>query len=198
MERILEKIGFGSFADIYALPEGRVLKAYRRKSHVNRVVRIGDDHDLLTAAHFEAEVRAYEWLQSIKELEKYLPCYFGRADPVEFLQLDPTDVRYVRNCGIVLELIPGRAEKVAHLEQTIQKEVEAVLKMLSEALPEVNVWDASCFVPGTRAKFALIDFALFESFEYETYLHDSDCLSPKLRDKLRNAHADKQNDQEGR
>lgn len=187
----MERIGFGSFADVYVLPEGRALKAYRRKSHVNRVVRIGDDNDLLTAAHFEAEVRAYELLQSIKELEKYLPRYFGRADPAECLELDPADLRYVRNCGIVLERIPGRAEKVAHLDQTIQKEVEAVLKMFSEVLPRVNVWDASCFVPGIRAEFSLIDFALFESLEYETYLHEYDSLSPKLRDKLLNVYADK-------
>ena len=190
MEWNLEKVGFGSFADIYVLPEGRALKAYRRQAHVNGPVRIWDDHDLLTEVHFEAEARAYERLQSINELEKYLPCYFGRADPIELLQIDPTDARYARNCGIVLELIPGRAEKVAHLGPAIQKEVEAVLTMLSEALPRVNVWDASCFVPGTRAEFALIDFALFESSEYEIYLHEYDRLSSKLREKLRNAIVD--------
>lgn len=185
-----KKISQGGFADIYRVSEDRVLKAFRRKPHANRPVTNWEDHDLVTEAHFRAERNAYEEIHRHSDLEKYIPRYFGEADPSRIIRTESTDNEYVKGCGILMEYIPGEAIKLAHLEPNIQTEVELVVDQFSEILNNVNVWDASCFCPGTRAKFTVIDFALWESEEYENLLYHNSSLSREIREKLvrENAH----------
>lgn len=186
----LEKISGGGFADLYRVSEKRVLKAYIRKAHANRPVTNWQDHDLITEAHFRSERNAYEVLQDREELEKHIPQYFGPADPIELLQNESAKDKYVKGCGILLEFIPGKDSKLVHLEAELRAEVEFVVDQFSEILKNVNVWDSSCFHPGTRAKFTVIDFALWESEKYESFLYDNSNLSAELREQLvrENAH----------
>lgn len=175
----------GGCADIYELPDGRVLKAFRRRSHTYGFVEsYWDDHDAITRAQFRAEALAYERLQALPDLEIYVPRYFGRLDPIEFLQLGPDDRRYVRGCGLVLERIPGRAWKMAHLEEELEASASRVLEQIRDQLELEQVWDASCFSPGSRASFTLIDFALWDAEAYEIALARNGQLTELERAKL--------------
>lgn len=174
------KIDSGAFADIYDLENGTVLKAFRRKSHIHGAVVDWYDHDLLTKAHFVAEARAYESISDQHDLSKYIPKYFGRANPVELLGSD----EYVMGCGFIIEFIQGRAVKLCYATSDILEVLNKVVDELSVLLTGVNVGDASYFSPGLRAGFTLIDFALWESADYECYLFDNGTLSGSLKEEL--------------
>lgn len=179
----------GACADIYLLPEGKVLKAFKRKPHVNGPVLDWTDHDLIVRAQFRAEAQAYENLISFKELAIYTPQYYGRANPNEMLNVS-TSERYIDDCGFILELIPGKAVKLAHLKKDLEQRVSEVAEKLRDTLKIGNVWDASCFVPGTRAEFTLIDFSLWDPGDYEIILHEHGVLSNEDRDRLIAENAD--------
>ena len=112
------KINFGACADIFEIPGGRVLKAYRRTAYATKSVHDWEDHDLVTEAYFRAEALAYERLQSMAELMSYTPEYFGRADPIELLPIESVSEQFVKVCGLILEFIPGEAIKLNRLERT--------------------------------------------------------------------------------
>lgn len=179
----------GGTADVLELPQGRVLKAFRRRAHTNDIVTEWNDHDAITRAQFRAEARAYEQLQVHRSLEIYVPCYFGRIDPIEVLQLPASDETYVRGCGLILERIPGCALKLAHVDDLIEEKVSIVMEELRDTLGLDQVWDASCFVPGTRAPFTVIDFALWNAEEYEIELSEGGRLTDIVRAKLEREHA---------
>lgn len=178
----------GGCADIFLLPEGRVLKAFRRRRHTHEEVSSWADHDAITRAQFRAEARAYEQLQGNPILEIYAPKYFGRIDPVEYLRL--SDERYVRGCGFILEFIPGKAKKFAHLDSILEQQVSTVVEQMRDAFGLDQVWDGSCFVPGARAPFTVIDFALWNAESYEMALAEERSLTPSERTRLDREHAD--------
>lgn len=178
------KINFGACADIFEMPGGRVLKAYRRTAYATKPVHDWEDHDLVTEAYFRAEALAYERLQSMAELIRYTPEYFGRADPIELLPIKSASEQFVEGCGLILEFIPGKAIKLNRLKRTTRLKVGLIAAKLNRSLRNVNVWDASCFFPGVRSEFTLIDFALWELQEYTSYLFEHPKLSKQLREKL--------------
>jgi hypothetical protein len=182
------KLDYGGSADVFLLSEDRVLKAFRRRRHTHEEVSGWADHDAITRAQFRAEARAYEQLQSSPSLEIYAPKYFGRVDPVEYL--GSSEEVYVRGCGIVLEFIPGRAQKFAHLDGFLEPQVAIVVEQMRDAFGLDQVWDGSCFVPGTRAPFTIIDFALWNAENYEMALAEERNLTPNERARLDREHAD--------
>lgn len=182
------KLDHGGCADIFLLPEERVLKAFRRRRHTHEEVSSWADHDAITRAQFRAEAKAYEQLQGSSSLEIYVPKYFGRIDPVKCL--DSSDEAYVRGCGIILEFIPGKAQKFAHLDKVLEQQVATVVEQVRDALGLDQVWDGSCFVPGTRAPFTIIDFALWNAMDYEMALAEERNLTPMERARLDREHAD--------
>lgn len=185
----------GGFADIFKLPNEKVLKAYRRKQYANRQEINQDDHDLVTLAHCRAEVRAYEILQNVDDINIYIPKYYGMVDPHNYLSGNKD--KYVKNCGLILEFIPGIAKKLNFLDESIKEEAERVTSKIEELVLNVHALDASFFKPGLRAEFTLIDFSLWDSSDYECYLYENYSLSPKLRSILEseslnlNSHAKK-------
>lgn len=180
----------GGCADIFVLSQDRVLKAFRRRAHTNDIVHDWIDHDSITRAQFRAEARAYERLRSLHNLEIYAPKYFGRVDPVAYLDPDAPADKYVPFCGILLELVPGRALKLAHLEPSVEVQVAVVVEQLRDALGLDQVWDASCFTPGSRAPFTVIDFAYWNAEEYEMALAERGVLTKDERTKLERENAD--------
>ncbi len=175
----------GGCADIYELSEERVLKAFRRRSHTNAFGIVDwEDHDAITRAQFRAEALAYEHLQAHPSLEIYVPRYFGRVDPIEFLQLEPDDQRYLGGCGLVLERIPGRARKMSCVESALEQQVSKVLEQIRDTLGLDHVWDGSCFAPGSRAPFTVIDFALWDAGDYEMALAKDGRLTASERARL--------------
>ena len=89
-------------------------------------------------------------------------------------------------CGIRLERITGKARKLAHLNQEQQSRVTAVLWQIIDAIEPGNVWDSSCFFPGSRAEFTVVDFALSDEVDhFSEPLERVGQLSEEQRAKLR-------------
>jgi hypothetical protein len=151
-------IGRGDFADVLDLGDGKVVKAFRREEH-NGSGADWRDEDLLTEELFAAEVRAYEKLTTIPDLAFFAPEYFGTVDP-HSLRVDPEI--YVEGCGILLERIPGEAIKFGDLPPEIRDELLPLLRRFEKEVTAGDVRDCSCFIPGSRAEVALIDFAHWE------------------------------------
>lgn len=180
----------GGYANIVCLGDGRVLKAFRRKNHTHEPVGTWSDHDAVTRAIFRAEARAYERLQTLPSLEPYVPRYYGRANPGVILGLPPDDMTYVTDCGLILEFVPGRARKLAHLAPAEEEQVAAVVEQIRDSVGIDNPWDASCFIPGARKGFTVIDFAYWNAAEYEMALTDGRVLSAEMRERLERENAD--------
>ena len=99
------------------------------------------------------------------------------------------NTRYIADCGFVLEYIPGTPIKLVHLNPTIRCQVEDLLERFEEEVRLGHVWDSSCFVPGTRADFAVIDFAGWDGFaSYQLRLNDVGTLTANMRACLENEH----------
>ena len=104
------------------------------------------------------EVRFYEDLSGHPDLEVYCPRFFGLADPNAFSISSKRT--FPSGCGILLEKIPGTDTKLAHLPRKLQREAEYVIERMRARFRVDDPWDGSCFVPGTRAAFTLIDLAM--------------------------------------
>ena len=177
----------GNFADIIDLGDGTVVKAFRRNSHTNRTDVSQDDQDALTRGFFLHEVLAYEALQSHSDLEIFAPRFEGRIDPtrLEVTGQSPASV-YVSGCGLHLERIQGEAVKIANLPRDVQIRVEVVLEAMQERIGLRDPWDGSCFVPGSRAEFTVIDFATWNDWlEYYEMLEEHGELTESARRRLR-------------
>lgn len=180
---MIKVIGKGGFAEVLDIGNGRVLKAYLKKSRAHGPVRCWEDHDLLTSVFFAKEVQAYRSVMSMDSIRHNFPCFYGVEDPR--LWIPNHGNRYVPGCGIILERIPGKDRKLAHLPEAIEKRVSAVLEEALSSLREVNVWDASCFVEPNDEGIKIIDFGLWDrSSDYEVYLSDYGSFTEKQRKDL--------------
>ncbi|WP_337171387.1 hypothetical protein [Gemmatimonas aurantiaca] len=180
---MLSILGSGGFADIIDLGDETVAKVYRRAKHTHDPVEDWEDHDFVTARLFEAEVRAYESIQDDSELVRFTPKYFGRLD-LAGLDLGPssTGQPYVPRCAFRIERLSGHDVKVRDVAGPPREEMENVLKLIAARLPRIDVLDASCFVPGAREAFTIIDFALWSGHSNaQFYLSTYGRLSPELR-----------------
>lgn len=180
-------IGSGAFADVFDLGDGTVVKAYKRISHSGEVWD-WQDHDALTVEMFAAEARAYETLRNIPDLAVYAPIFYGRSDPCSLV--DPKQAEeYVAGCGLVLEMIAGKDTKVASPHFPSKAEIEPILERFANEVTSGNVWDSSCFIPGSRAQFTFIDFAVWEHLlECEEMLTDQGQFTAQQRQQLRERH----------
>lgn len=181
----------GASADIFDIGENKILKAYYRRSHTDDMVTNWHDHDALSEAYFRVEAKVYELLQTISKIEKYIPRFYGLTDPVKLLNnVTNNNHKYLKGCGILLEYIPGQAEKVSRLPIDIKEKAEVILEEISASINGLHVWDASFFTPGTRSLFTLIDFGTWEGFaEYQIALNEEGTLSEELRTSLSNEWA---------
>lgn len=182
----IERIARGAFADVLDMCDGSVVKAYRRQRHTDRAVQDWRDQDALTQGFFEAEVAIYERLSHHPDLAVFAPRFLGRVDPCGLSALaDPPEEGYIRNCGLRLEKILGKDIKVSQLQEPIRGEVEKVLERLREEVGAGHVWDASCFVPGSQAKFTLIDFATWDGWtSFQSLLEECGRLTDEQRAQL--------------
>jgi hypothetical protein len=176
----------GNFADILDLGDGTVVKAFRRLGHTHRTDIAQEDQDALTRGFFLNEARAYEALQNHPDLEVFVPRFEGRMDPTQLEVPGQTGANvYVAGCGLRLERIHGEAVKIAHLAPDMQTRVEEVLETMQERIGLRDPWDGSCFVPGSRAVFTVIDFATWNDwYEYYEMLEERGTLTESARRRL--------------
>lgn len=187
MSYVSTLFGRGGFADVLDLSDGTVVKLYKRMPHTNDQVQHWSDHDAITRMLSRVEFEAYQQLQDHPAIERFISRFFGSV-AVSNIQL-PSDLspeQYVTGYGIRLEKIIGREAKVAHLNLNLHTRVGEVLESIRDTVGELNVWDSSCFVPGSRAEFCLIDFALWDGYvEATEILAFEGRLPPDLRSHLR-------------
>ena len=148
------KIGGGAFSEVFDLGNGRVLKAF---PNTKLAVAPEADPRFIPTVSFAAEYCAYQRLQVYTDLEPYAPRFFGAIDPNDFL-LDSTK-SYSSGCGLLLELLRGKEDKIFSLPEPIRAKAEEVLEAMQERVGIDNPWDGSGFVPGSRRPVTLIDFA---------------------------------------
>jgi hypothetical protein len=179
---VLGPFAEGGNADLFDIGDARVMKAFRRKSYFATPPLDWRDHEAMTRAMFRTEARAYERLQRHPDLAPYAPNYYGIENPHRVLHdLSDADSRYVGGCGLVLERIAGVATKLSSLDKIVQTKIAAVLKRFRDELDIEYVWDASCFVPGSRAPFTVIDFSTWDGSAYQAALYANGRLTPEQR-----------------
>ena len=186
----LSKIGNGDFADVFDMGDGTVVKAFRRLQHTGGDVGDWIDEDALTTELYAAEARAYERLQQICDLALFTPVYYGRIDPCNLPDLTAHEqCKYVSGCGIRLERISGTAVKFGLQDRERKEEMRGVLERIETELAPGNVWDSSCFVPGSRQWFTLIDFAVWDNFDdCVEVLYEQGTFTRQQREQLRLKH----------
>lgn len=177
----------GAFARVFDMGDGTVVKAFRRLLHSRNPKTNLEDHHRITRFTWRREVEAYECLQAHPELEQFVPKYYGRVDPASLpLSQSLPKGSYLPGCGLRLERLSGEDVKVASLENGLQQRVEAVLERIGEICGKLDLWDASCFYPGSRAEFTLIDFATPEEYgELIDILNRRGALPEHTRELLR-------------
>jgi len=185
-----ELIGSGGCADVIMLAQGKVLKAFLRINYSDDPVNDWADHFAITRAKCRAEAKAYRQLQQIPELAKYVPRFYGTIDPTS-LPFVRDAAKYVADCGLILEFVPGSARKLAHVDKSIQADVEFIVEQLETTLGLQQGLDASCFVPGVNGlPFTVIDFAYWDAGEYEMAIAKRLKLSDDERERLERENAD--------
>lgn len=153
----------GAYAAVFDLGDGTVVKAYRRKR--TTILPVGEwrDHEAIIRATWANEVRAYAQIMCDPNLQSFVPEFYGYCNPLELISEDVVgSLQLLPGCGLRLERIEGRALKLAALASDCRQTVERLLWRIREAVEPGNVWDSSCFVPGSRAEFTIIDFALWD------------------------------------
>ena len=160
--RLLER---GGFADVFDLGDGTVVKLFRETRHTHDPEAGSDEaHDLITERLADTEAAAYKVVSKLVSVRRHIPTFHGRINPKEIGPIVGGSTNRYVGLGIQLDLIPGRGVKAAHLPKGIQTQVESVLDEISQAVPDINVWDSSCFVPGLGNGFTLIDFSFWDGY----------------------------------
>jgi hypothetical protein len=177
----------GAFADVFDLGDDTVIKVYRRTSHTADPPEDWSDHDFVTGLLCATEVAAYERLQSSAALLQHIPRFLGAvADSTVAGLKSSTGDPFVPGCAFRLERIRGCDIKIAPMNPPMQQEIELILEQIHDACKSINLWDCSCFIPGPRRRFVVIDFALWDHFaEVQYFLNEGRRISPDLRERLR-------------
>ena len=150
----MEQFARGAFSEVFDLGDGRILKAFVEDSPAEAQ---DSDRTLISQIAFLAERRFYESIQEHPTLATYVPAYYGVADPDEYLIQSARPL--APGFGLILEKIPGVPVKFSELLDEIERAASEVIERMKGVAALENPWDGSCFVPGTRQSFTLIDIA---------------------------------------
>jgi hypothetical protein len=177
------KLCSSGVADVWDLHDGRVLKAFRSEPRAHGL-EVGDinDHDLVTAAICSKEVKAYLKTTEIKELEPYIPEFFGQVDPCVVLTC--SNCKYVAGAGFIIEKIDGKDNKVRELTENILESIRPISDVLANLIQPLRVIDASIFYCSEN-NFKLIDFAYWDYSEYQCQLQDGGRLTSHQKEELK-------------
>ena len=180
-------IGRGASADVFDLGDNTVVKAYRRIRQTQGPVRNWDDHEFMSRQFFATEVRAYERLQARPDLAEYTPRFFGPIELSEYdLHSSSPDEPLIPGCAFRLERIDGRDTKISQVPSPLQQRIEAILEDIRDTVERIHVWDCSCFVPGPRTDFVVIDFGVWEDWaDPQIYLDKHGVLPHDIRERFR-------------
>lgn len=179
-------IASGGFADIVDLGNGKVAKIFRRISHSHEEVSQWEDHNWITQQLFNAEVRAYDLIHNEDILRSYIPAYFGRIQVSELdLGSEHSNRHYLPDCAFVMERLCGEDKKVANIENQLKCTIVALLGQIKKRIAGIDVLDASCFIPGSRGDFTVVDFALWSGYpDAQCELAQHGSLSSDVRTRL--------------
>ncbi len=156
-------LSVGAYAVVFYMGNGTVVKAYLRRRMTR--VAVGDwaDHEAIIRAVWANEVRTYQRLASRPDLRVFVPEFVGPCDPLQVLPVQRIGtLRLMQGCGLRLERIHGTPTNWTTVDLELRPSVEGVLRHLIDTIQPGNVWGSACFVPGSRAAFTLIDFALWD------------------------------------
>ncbi len=171
----------GAYADVWDMNDGTVIKAFKSKQRAHGNLVDIRDHDLLTKMFHAKEIESYEILITNKNINKFIPKYYGLVNPCE--KLPKGSNQYVEGAGILLEKIEGKDRKVAYLED-LKLVVDEILTEMTYHLNGVCVWDASCFYE-SETNFKIIDFSIWDgASDYECYLCDNGVFTNQQKEEL--------------
>jgi hypothetical protein len=176
-------LSHGAFADVFDLGDGTVAKVFRRVQQTHSEVQNWDDHEFITRRLYWGELTAYTRLQDRADIVPFIPKYYG---PLAIGSLDLQRSRatepLMADCALQLEFVPGTDIKVANMEEPLLSSAEEILRKISELAGRVDVWDSSCFLPGVRGPFTLIDFAMWEDLgDAQAYLEEHGSIPADVR-----------------
>lgn len=158
-------IGTGAFGDILRLDDGTVVKLFRRMEVTHDPIETPVDHEVVIRAVWDAEASAFELAAKTPGLGEYLVPFHGRCRITDVIDGTGQSIatRYVLDCGIRLAFVPGRAEKVAHMQKhPLFPEIDKYLDRLADSGIK-SPYDGSVFVPGLNKPFTVIDVATWEA-----------------------------------
>lgn len=172
---------------MFDLSDGTVVKVFRRVQQTHAPVQGWDDHEFIIRQLFATELRAYDRLQSSPELLPFVPKYFGRFETSGLGLVSSNAAEpLLLDCALRLERVDGHDIKIAHVPRPLQQQVEVVLEQIRDMVGQINVWDCSCFIPGARSDFTIIDFALWEQWAHaQLHLEEQGTLSADFRERER-------------
>ena len=183
---MLRRLGQGGFADVFDLGDGTVAKVYRRTIHTHSSVRDWEDHLFITRHLHATEVAAYERLKAHPDLVDFTPRFHGTVDQALLdLPRSSSGEPYVMDCALRLEKLVGRETKAGLVGDPLQAAVDALLWKIRDVAGRVHVWDCSCFIPGPRTPFVVIDFAMSDDLsDLQLYLDEHGSVPSEMRARL--------------
>lgn len=177
----IKHIGSGVFSDVFSIGDGKAIKAFKLHNH-NNLDNV-NDVEKVVRAYWHAEVTAYQKLTELEEIRTFFPIYYGVADPHEILSsISNHKERYVKDCGILLELLNGDCDKASRVNKDKRAHIDKVLNTLSEHLENTSVWDSSVFIK-PDGSFKIIDFGQWANSNFEAELHTNKQLTDDMRQK---------------
>ena len=150
----------GAFADVFDMGDGYVAKVFRRKPCTHEPVIDWEDHDWIVRMVCNVELAAYAKVALDPEIADHFPRCHGIISAID-VPPAARGPRYVAGCAFRIERVNGHDQKVGLLRPPLRPRADLVLARVKELCPRIETVDASCFVPGPRAAFSLIDFALW-------------------------------------
>ena len=152
---LVDRLGEGAYADVFARPGGQVAKLFRRKPL--------DPDGRAVRAMFAAETSAFAIGHSNPGLSRSLAAFYG---PVSVSGVDassgpPVDGSYWLDCCYAIERLRGEERKVFALPSLSLPSVETLLDRLSAAGVGYGA-DASAFGWQNVTSMKLIDVATYD------------------------------------
>lgn len=168
-------VGTGAFGDVFRVDDATVVKVFR-KMRVHDDPIEPTDNDVAIRAVWDSEACAYELAGKDAALARHLVPFHGRCRVTDVLDDAGRSIadRYLLDCGYLMSFVPGRAEKVPHLQDhPLFSEIDQYLDSLSDAGVR-SPYDGSVFIPGLSQSFTVIDVATWDAMaelSYELSLH---------------------------
>ena len=152
------KIDDGGYSVIIK-DENKVYKLFKNSINVKRLRSF---EDKLINLVFNSEVDAYKITQNVKELQRYVPEFYGTVNVEKVEDENCKDVSnlYLLNCCYSMEFINGHFYKL--FLSNLSDEVQRVIKLFYDN--GINYLEDSCVAFVSDTNFRIIDFATNDAY----------------------------------